>query len=283
MCTTAAADGFERERANVTKQRRFGRDADSSDIRVPPLAAARGCDDPLRGPLHTFSEMETLDDLIRVGPMFALKFAVATLCGAMVGLERELAGKAAGLRTNLLICLGSMLFTEASHRLADAFGGDSTRVAAQIVTGIGFIGAGVILHNEHGGVKGLTTAALIWMMAAVGMLIGAGFLMTSVLVTVGTVVVAIGLNPIERWIIGRNARAYRVEFPDRDDVRGEVMLLIQDDDDLIPHYTVERTAAGEDRVGLEFEFVGSRDERRRLLDRLQRIDGANIQQVRAGH
>src|SRR3990170_2055526 len=97
---------------------------------------------------------------------------VAVLLGGAVGLERELRGKAAGLRTNILICLGATLFTHLSIHLAGP-SGDPGRIAAQVVTGIGFLGAGTILHTR-GAIAGLTSAATIWLVAAIGVAIGAG-------------------------------------------------------------------------------------------------------------
>jgi putative Mg2+ transporter-C (MgtC) family protein len=94
-------------------------------------------------------------------------------CGAIVGAERERHEKPAGLRTLTLVCLGSTVFTLMSYVFASN-SGDSGRVAAQIVTGIGFLGAGAILHSRNG-VSGMTTAATIWVTAAIGMAVGAGF------------------------------------------------------------------------------------------------------------
>jgi putative Mg2+ transporter-C (MgtC) family protein len=101
-----------------------------------------------------------------------LRLLLATFLGAVVGFQREYSGKEAGLRTNILICLGSALFTVLSIY---AFpGSDPSRIAAGIATGIGFIGAGVILHRLGGEVVGLTSAATIWAVAAIGMAAGAG-------------------------------------------------------------------------------------------------------------
>jgi putative Mg2+ transporter-C (MgtC) family protein len=98
---------------------------------------------------------------------------VAVACGAMVGGERQRHEKPAGLRTLILVCLGATVFTLVSFAFTSTTG-DSGRVAAQIVTGIGFLGAGAILHGGTS-VTGMTTAATIWMMAAVGMTVGAGY------------------------------------------------------------------------------------------------------------
>ncbi len=98
--------------------------------------------------------------------------ADSVLCGALIGAERERKLKPAGLRTMILICLGSAVFTLLSPVLETSTG-ESGRVAAQIVSGVGFLGAGAILQGS-GGVRGLTSAALIWTTAAIGMVIGAG-------------------------------------------------------------------------------------------------------------
>jgi putative Mg2+ transporter-C (MgtC) family protein len=101
------------------------------------------------------------------------RLLMATLLGALIGVEREASRKAAGVRTNLLICLGSAFFTLLSAVLAGDGNPDKGRVASNVVQGIGFLGAGVILHNRNR-VSGLTSAASIWVVASVGMACGAG-------------------------------------------------------------------------------------------------------------
>ena len=119
----------------------------------------------------------------------------AAVIGAGIGLERELSGKPAGLRTHALICLGAALFTVVSY---EGFGGggadwvDTSRVAAGVVTGIGFLGAGAIMREEQGKIAGLTTAASIWSIAAIGIAAGSGlYLMASVAGAVTAVILAI--------------------------------------------------------------------------------------------
>ncbi len=115
--------------------------------------------------------LENMSELIAsLGDVVPLLLAV--LAGGMVGLEREYANKPAGLRTNMLICVGSCLICLVSK---EAGGPDITRIAAQIVTGVGFIGAGAILRiDQH--ITGVTTAATIWLVAAIGMALGFGML-----------------------------------------------------------------------------------------------------------
>lgn len=101
-----------------------------------------------------------------------LRLLLATFLGGVIGFQREWTGKEAGMRTNMLIALGSALFTVLSIY---AFpGSDPSRIAAGVATGIGFIGAGVILHRDGGSVVGLTSAATIWAVAAIGMACGTG-------------------------------------------------------------------------------------------------------------
>ena len=107
------------------------------------------------------------------------KLLLAAVLGGVVGLERELRRKPAGLRTNMLMCVGSALFTLLSYEVAHRFGGDGARVASQLIPGIGFIGAGAILR-ERGSVVGLTTAATIFVVASVGMALGAGLYLTAI-------------------------------------------------------------------------------------------------------
>jgi len=125
----------------------------------------------------------------------ALRLVLAAALGAIIGYQRERVGKPAGLRTHMLISIGSALFTVAS---VSGFTGtvDPTRIAAGIVTGIGFLGAGAILHREGGIVAGLTTAATIWVSAAIGLAAGAGLYLMSA-VTTGLVLIVLFLpHPI---------------------------------------------------------------------------------------
>src|SRR5690606_22484865 len=122
---------------------------------------------------------------------------VAALAGGAIGLERELRGKPAGLRTNILICLGSALLMDLSIRIAGNYAGDPGRIAAQVVTGIGFLGAGTILHTR-GTITGLTSAATIWVVAAIGLTAGAGLLFEALSATITVMVVLEGLGWIER-------------------------------------------------------------------------------------
>lgn len=139
--------------------------------------------------------IERLVEVFRLDLM--LQLALAVVLGGAIGLERELGGKPAGLRTNILICMGSVLYTKLSIALGSQ--GDHARVAAQIVTGVGFIGAGTILH-ARGAVVGLTSAATIWVVAAIGVALGASLVLEAVGTTLFVIVVLQGLGRIERFV-----------------------------------------------------------------------------------
>jgi putative Mg2+ transporter-C (MgtC) family protein len=117
----------------------------------------------------------------------SLRLLLAAFLGGVIGFQREMSGKEAGLRTNMLICLGSALFTVIS--IYGFSGSDPARIAAGIATGIGFIGAGVILHQTGGPVIGLTSAATIWAVAGIGMAAGAGLYIVSPVATAISLVI----------------------------------------------------------------------------------------------
>lgn len=129
---------------------------------------------------------------------------VSIICGAVIGLEREWARKQAGLRTMILICFGSTLYMTVSQLTALTAGQpfDVTRIAAQVVTGVGFIGAGAIIV-ARGQIHGLTTAATIWTVAAIGLIIGAGFPLLGLAVTALVLVILIVIKPIENRFVQR--------------------------------------------------------------------------------
>jgi putative Mg2+ transporter-C (MgtC) family protein len=109
-----------------------------------------------------------------MGDEFGFQLAISVLCGAIVGIERQLRGKAIGIRTSILICLGTQVFIRLStHLTVEGAIVDPTRVLGQVVTGVGFLGAGVILA-KGGSITGVTSAAVVWMLAAIGSTIGAG-------------------------------------------------------------------------------------------------------------
>jgi putative Mg2+ transporter-C (MgtC) family protein len=141
-----------------------------------------------------------------------LRLLLAAGLGAAMGIEREIHQKPAGLRTNMLIAMGSVVFTMVSIQIAHA-GGSSDRIAAQIVTGIGFLGGGAILRSGTS-VHGMTTAATIWVNAAVGMAVGTGEYTMAISATALTLVVLALLPPIETYF-ERRAGTRNPNHPER--------------------------------------------------------------------
>jgi putative Mg2+ transporter-C (MgtC) family protein len=129
---------------------------------------------------------------------FFLKIFLSALFGGVVGLERELRGKPAGLKTNMLISLGSCLYVLIGLSIAgvNPEGSEIARIVGQIITGVGFLGAGTIMHRENQVVGGLTTAAAIWVVAAIGAAVGIGLYLEAGLVSLITAVFLHFLNEV---------------------------------------------------------------------------------------
>lgn len=128
------------------------------------------------------------------------KIIVATMCGLIIGMERESKNKVAGLRTIVLICVGSTIFTAGALIVSKLYGdSDPGRIISTIVTGIGFLGGGVIVKNDDR-IIGVTTAAFIWVMAAIGILCALGVILMPILVTLGLLLVSILFENFEKHI-----------------------------------------------------------------------------------
>ncbi len=137
---------------------------------------------------------------IQLTSLLAHRLLIAALFGGLVGLEREWRGRPAGLRTNLIIALGSCLFTILSiYGFERVQAMDPGRVAAQIVTGVGFLGAGALIQRD-GKVRGLTTAADIWLVSAIGMTVAVGMIGLATFVTLLSIAALYFLAPLSKWI-----------------------------------------------------------------------------------
>lgn len=161
---------------------------------------------------------------------FAPRIVFAVFCGGLLGLERELKSKPAGIKTNILICFGSMLYTSLSllmstHWADSQHFGDPARIAAQIVTGIGFLGGGAIIQTR-GTILGLTTAATIWVVAALGICIGLGHGAVALVISVLVIFIMVSSNLFEDRILGRSWR-FGCEIV-ADDPEGRVRFAIND-------------------------------------------------------
>jgi putative Mg2+ transporter-C (MgtC) family protein len=198
-------------------------------------------------------------DIFRLELM--LQLGLATVLGGAIGLEREFGGKPAGLRTNILICLGSVLYTHISIAMMGANAPDPTRVAAQVVTGVGFIGAGTILH-ARGAIVGLTSAATIWVVAAIGVALGSGFYLEGIGTTLIVLAVLAGLGRIEK-VVERQSMRRTVSVHAR---QGPTVL--EDLESLVRRAGLEVTgvASRQENVDLviDFDIRGSK----RLQDQL---------------
>ena len=152
----------------------------------------------------------------------------SVVCGLLIGAERETKQKPAGLRTITLICIGSTLFTFASILLAGEWA-DRTRIAAQVVTGVGFLGAGAILQHR-GTIIGLTTGATIWAAAAIGVLVGGGYGAAGIILTLLVVGLLIIEQRIEDWILGacRYTNVQIVYQPDNGKTRVRLLRVLDE-------------------------------------------------------
>jgi len=131
-----------------------------------------------------------------ISPLSWAGLITTFICGGIVGLERQLSGKPAGIRTSTLICMGTYIFVTAGTPLVGSVG-DPTRIIGQVVTGIGFLGAGVILTRE-GSIQGVTSAATIWVLAAIGVMAGEERHFAAIVLAFLTVGILFGVNLLER-------------------------------------------------------------------------------------
>jgi putative Mg2+ transporter-C (MgtC) family protein len=216
--------------------------------------------------------MESRDLLLSVLPGFLLRGGFAVLCGGVVGLERERRNKPAGFRTNILICLGATLYMLTGELIAQAQKGagiDPTRIAAQVVTGIGFLGAGTIMH-ARGAVVGLTSAATIWVVAGIGLLIGAGFPGLGVLTTLLVLATLEGLQRLEPLILGRCRRATLdlvLDDPQRR-TRAELTLVLAEQDPDLCSYAFSDDG---ERVRVKVDYCERHPAHHRYLSELLEV------------
>jgi putative Mg2+ transporter-C (MgtC) family protein len=198
----------------------------------------------------------------------AFKIGLAALLAGLVGAEREWTGKAAGLRTHMLIAVGAALLTDVSIGVGDRFGAGSNawdpgRIAAQIVSGVGFLGAGTIIQSR-GGVRGLTTAAGLWVAAALGLAVGARYYVEATVTTVVLLVILIALPPLEERLLRRHRQSVHLELGPGHELSDLTAALEA------AEVEVERLSVQE-RDGYRFvrlTFRGSRGDREKLLGRL---------------
>src|SRR6266849_2762358 len=181
-----------------------------------------------------------------------VRLILAAIFGGVIGLQRELKHKPAGLRTNMFICFGAALFTVLSRALAET-PSDSTRIAAQIIPGIGFIGAGSILHMR-GLTTGLTTAATLFVVASVGMAAGGGLYVTAAFATGVVLIVLFALGHMERTFnLKKLVTSYEVTGASVEEISQEVNRILERG-----HRMMQNVVSGNtgQHVRLQFEVAG---------------------------
>lgn len=191
------------------------------------------------------------------------RLLLAFVLGAVIGIQRELRHKPAGLRTNMLICFGSALFTIISYEMAGGFGGDHTRIAAQIIPGIGFIGAGAVIR-DRGTVMGITSAATIFVMASIGMAVGANMVVTAIFATLLLLIALVALGIVEdRFGFHVRLVSFRALSPDGS-AEG-VHQLVQNAGIEPRHWQTHKTDEG---LVVEFDAEVTTPQERQLLAKL---------------
>jgi len=193
------------------------------------------------------------------------RLVLAAILGGAIGLEREFKHRAAGLRTNMFICFGAALFTVLSRGLA-AEPSDYTRIAAQIIPGIGFIGAGSILHNR-GLTTGLTTAATLFVVASVGMAAGGGLYLTAIFATGMVLLALFALGHMEQTFnVKLIMSSYEVTGPSIEEISNEVNRVLESH-----HRLMQNVASGNtgNHIRLQFDVEGCNSEQKELLGQLK--------------
>jgi putative Mg2+ transporter-C (MgtC) family protein len=210
-------------------------------------------------------------------PSIPLKLMLAAILGGIIGIEREMRDKPAGLRTNILICVGSTLFMSISTKVAQLLGGDPTRIAAQIISGIGFLGAGAVLHS-HGFVLGLTTAATIWVVAGVGMALGSGMYLVALFATAMSLVTLYLLSFIEDKIQGRRSYSYALVVSNLNQALASINRVLQESSVSAASFNFKKRA-GHYRVW--FDLIIPRETNIKIIQRLSEVP--EIIQVETGN
>jgi len=210
-----------------------------------------------------------------------VRLMLAAFLGGIIGLERELKRKPAGLRTNMFICFGSAMFTILSNELAGEWGiGDHTRIAAQIIPGIGFIGAGSILHDK-GGVSGITTAATLFVVASIGMAAGGGLYLEAIFATMLIYLALHLLGILERQLNLKPLRMNYIIVSDKtaDDLVTEVNSILEDQGKEMQAMRLSRSGEKEKLV---FRVDGTRHEHKELMNRLRQSSDLSHLETSAG-
>ncbi len=196
-----------------------------------------------------------------------IRLVIAAILGGAIGLERELKHRAAGLRTNLFICLGAAMYTLLSDELAVEHIGDHTRIAAQIIPGIGFIGAGTIIHAGRDLVTGITSAATLFVVASIGMAVGGGLYLTATFSTCLILMCLFLLGGFEdRFSLKLAVHTYEVTGRTSEEISTEVNRVLE-----CAHAIAENihVAATTQHVRYQFDVEGKRRDQEKILAALK--------------
>ncbi len=200
-----------------------------------------------------------------------LKILLSAILGGIIGLEREISHKGAGLRTNILIAIGSTLLTILSFKFAILGKNvDPSRIAAQIVTGIGFLGAGAIIQARFS-IHGLTTAASIWTVSAIGISVGSGYYLISFLITIFVVIILTFFKYISKIIEKqKNMFVYIIKTEDRASIFIEVKKVITE---LGINYINADFYKYKGEIEIEILFSSSQNKNEKFLDKVLQLKG----------
>lgn len=220
--------------------------------------------------------------LLGILPEAAVKMAAALLCGTLLGVEREMGDKPAGLRTIVLITLGATLFMIISDLVTLTTRGpeaitrvDPSRIASQVVSGIGFLGGGAIIQ-ARGAIHGLTTAATIWVAAGIGLCIGIGFPLLGIGITLVVLAILVALYPVRAWLSRRGqTQVLDLLLPNDVLILEQVKNILGSHD--LPEENISFTEKDDDHLRMRVLYNGGDGGRQHLLREL-----ASMEEVQGG-
>lgn len=209
--------------------------------------------------------------------LILLRLVFAAILSGVIGFEREFHGRAAGFRTHILLCIGSTLIMLTSMHIFDLYSAkvaiDPARIAAGVITGIGFLGAGTIMHSKSA-VRGLTTAASLWVVAGIGLAVGCGLYYGAVLTTILTMITLMLFSRLEHVMIRRDwYKTIIIESKEGVDQLKSIREIIADCKSEITDFEVDRAKDGNNmllRIGLKLYKIRAADQ---ILDDLSHLDG----------
>jgi len=187
--------------------------------------------------LHCFDFVRDFSQLSMI-----IRLSLAVLCGGIIGIEREIKHRSAGFRTHILICMGAAITTLTSQYLylVSSYYTDVARLGAQVIAGIGFIGAGAIIVTKQHTIRGLTTAAGLWCAAIIGLACGAGFGEAAVLGTIVIIIAELVLIRLENYILA-NTNHYRLVVEYREaDTLFDVLSLIREKGGIVNNIDISK-------------------------------------------